>query len=73
MQLTDNQMAAIVFILMAFTISLYQLNNQFQQPGEITYSLKYPQTVVYINIIILFLSFMSIIGLVKLLQRISSK
>lgn len=73
MKLTDNQLAAIVFIMIALTISLYHVNNQLQQQGGITYSVEYPQPVIYVNIIILFLSFLSIIGLVKLLQRISTK
>lgn len=73
MKLTDNQLAAIVFTIIALTISLYYVNNQFQQQGDITYSVEYTQTVIYVNIIILFLSFVSIIGLVKLLQRISNK
>ncbi len=73
MELTDNQLAAIVFAIIILTISTFHLNNQFIQQGEITYSLEIPQTVIYINIIILFMCFVSIIGLVKLLQRIRGK
>ncbi|MFP3908806.1 MAG: hypothetical protein ACOC5L_01505 [Halobacteriota archaeon] len=69
MELTDNQLTAIVFATIVFTVLLFYFTNQHQQLGGTVYRVEYPPEVIYINIVILLLCFASIIGLVKLLQR----
>jgi|GEM_PF-4179946 hypothetical protein len=67
MELKDNHLAAVVFITIMFTMVLYRLSNE---PTGIYgyYMFRYTLLRIYINLIILSLCFISIFGLVRLLQ-----
>ncbi|HID42197.1 MAG TPA: hypothetical protein EYP30_00200 [Archaeoglobaceae archaeon] len=67
MKLKDNQLAAIVLSIILITVILYRIVNQ--ETGYFSYYFRNIELKLYMNIVILCLSFISIYGLFKLLIR----